>query len=167
LPAFFAASPRPRGEPEAAAVAATRVAKCEEPPPHAMASYATLHRTRPRGHRASRPGRMTHRDAHGRFTRRRARPASSRSRSHRASHASRSRTLSRRLRSRRSRAFQPRDAHGRFVRRPAPLEAPALVLPVGHLPPPIEHREIVKRRWWRVDGPQDPALPKGYAYRRE
>ena len=25
---------------------------------------------------------------------------------------------------------------------------------------------LVKRRWWRVDGPVDPSLPDGYAYDR-
>jgi hypothetical protein len=28
----------------------------------------------------------------------------------------------------------------------------------------VRVRPVVKRRWWRLDGPKDPDLPEGYAY---
>jgi hypothetical protein len=87
-----------------------------------------------------------------------------------------------RSRSRRSRRLPARDARGRFVGRPRSNKRSASRRPRrvrrsrraglgssivreasdrSRAGPPL-----VKRRWWRVDGPVDPGLPEGYAYER-
>jgi hypothetical protein len=94
------------------------------------------------GGRASRTGgrgsrRLPQRGANGRFVRRRVRTAS---RSRRPARTPRTRRVSRpRLGSSIVREASERSKAG-----------PALV----------------KRRWYRVDGPVDPSLPEGYAYER-
>jgi hypothetical protein len=80
-----------------------------------------------------------------------------------------------------TRRMPQRDARGRFVgkrmrasRRPARTHArPRRSRPA--LGPSIVREAserskagpaLVKRRWFRVDGPVDPSLPEGYAYER-
>ena len=86
----------------------------------------------------------------------------------------------------RRRATARRDANGRFVKRrvrsaprrrarprPAPVERERRVrsVPTTSIVREASRRSVagpalVKRRWWRVDGPVDPSLPDGYAYER-
>ena len=82
----------------------------------------------------------------------------------------------------RTRNLPPRDANGRFTRRrarsaprrhAAPPRAPTRVrrVPSTSVVREASRRSVagpalVKRKWWRVDGPVDPSLPDGYAYER-
>lgn len=114
------------------------------------------------------------------------RGSSLRRRSQRPSRTGR-RTRSRGVRSSprrgRTRDLPRRDARGRFIRRrvrraprrrSAPRARPrrtARTLPTTSVVREASRRSVagpalVKRRWWRVDGPVDPSLPDGYAYER-
>jgi hypothetical protein len=76
-----------------------------------------------------------------------------------------------------TRRLPQRDSHGRFVRRRMRTAArPRRTRRARTGLGPSVVREasersragpaLVKRRWWRVDGPVDPRLPEGYAYER-
>ena len=74
-----------------------------------------------------------------------------------------------------------RDANGRFVRkrmsvsrRPARTRARRVARRPALGPSIVREASersragpaLVKRRWFRADGPVDPSLPEGYAYER-
>lgn len=106
----------------------------------------------------------------------------SRTRSTRIRGASRTRSTRRRS----NRTLPMRDANGRFIKRrvrsaprrrasprprPVPRERRVRRLPTTSVVREASRRSVagpalVKRRWWRVDGPVDPSLPDGYAYER-
>lgn len=81
------------------------------------------------------------------------------------------------MRGGRRRNLPQRDARGRFVRRRVartPRRRPQARrsrLPSTSIVREASRRStagpaLVKRRWWRIDGPVDPSLPDGYAYDR-
>jgi hypothetical protein len=94
---------------------------------------------------------LLNRDSHGRF----------RSRPMRRATIRRSRSRPRRVRTtRRARSLPMRDEHGRFIGRSLPHHTREASTAS------VAEPALVKRRWWRYDGPVDPNLPAGYAYKR-